>query len=88
MASDSPSQPQGPSADRDDERAPGPKPLSRRASRLFVIAAILFVIAATAGSTYYLVNMTSRALNTSTDTSAVETPPPSDSASAPTDTLR
>lgn len=59
----------------DDERAPGPKPLSRRASRLFVIASILFVIAATAFSTYYLVSMTSQALDTpteATDTTTVE----------------
>lgn len=57
----------------DDERAPGPKPLSRRASRLFVIASILFVIAATAGSTYYLVQMTSQALNAPMDSIQADT---------------
>lgn len=66
-----------PSADppepSDEERAPGPKPLSRRASRLFVVASILFVIAATAGSTYYLVNMTSQALNAPMDSVQVDT---------------
>ncbi|NBB72474.1 MAG: hypothetical protein GVY35_02215 [Bacteroidetes bacterium] len=66
------------SEDSPDERAPGPRPLSRRASRLFVIASILFVIAATAGSVYYLVSMTSEALNApmdsvQTDTTAVDT---------------
>ncbi len=57
----------------DDERAPGPKPLSRRASRLFVIASILFVVVATAGSVYYLVNMTSQALDAPMDSVQVDT---------------
>lgn len=56
-----------------EDRAPGPRPLSRRASRLFVIAAILFIIAATIGGTYYLATMTSRALNAPVDTTATDT---------------
>jgi hypothetical protein len=73
----------------DDERAPGPKPLSRRASRLFVVASILFVIAATAGGTYYLASMTSEALNAPVDSTAVQqgTSPTDTTATAP-DTLR
>jgi len=75
MASDPSSQTQGSSsADRDDEIAAGPNPLSRRASRFFVIASIVFVIAATAGSTYYLVSMTSQALNAPVDSTATEMP--------------
>ena len=72
----------------DDERAPGPKPLSRRASRLFVIASIIFVIAATAGSTYYLVNMTSRALTTPMDSTMMDSTAPPDTTTAVPDTLR
>ncbi len=75
MPSDSSSQPQGSSsADRNDGIAAGPSPLSPRASRFFVIASIVFVIAATAGSTYYLVSMTSQALNTPMDSTATEMP--------------
>jgi len=72
----------------DDERAPGPKPLSRRASRLFVVASILFVIAATAGSTYYLASMTSEALNAPMDSTAVQGTSPTDTTAAAPDTLR
>ena len=54
-------------------RASGPRPLSRKATRLFVIASIIFVIAATIGSTYYLVSMTSQALNAPADTSVTDT---------------
>lgn len=72
----------------DDERAPGPKPLSRRASRLFVVASILFVIAATAGASYYLASMTSQALNAPMDSTAVETTSPVDTTAASPDTLR
>jgi hypothetical protein len=85
MASDS--QRQGSSsADRDDEIAPGPQPLSRRASQFFVIASIVFVIAATAGSTYYLVSMTSQALNAPMDSTATELP--ADTTVTAPDTLR
>lgn len=56
-----------------EERAPGPRPLSRKATRIFVIASILFVIAATIGSTYYLVRMTSQALDAPVDTSRTDT---------------
>jgi hypothetical protein len=74
------------SDDARDERAPGPNPLSRRASRLFVIASILFVIAATAGGSYYLASMTSQALNAPMDSTAVEAAPPADTTAAPPDT--
>lgn len=67
-----------PPASSDGERAPGPTPLSRRASRWFVIGSIVFVIAATAGSTYFLVSMTSDALNAPMDT------PPSDTTAVDT----
>lgn len=70
------------SDDASQERAPGPRPLSRRASRRFVIAAILFVIAATIGSTYYLLSTTSEALDVPADTTETDTtmvaPSPSD----------
>lgn len=69
----------------DDERAPGPQPLSRRASRLFVIASILFVIVATAGSVYYLVNMTSQALDAPMDSVQVDTTA-ADTTAGPPDT--
>lgn len=65
--------PPPPSDEPSGERVPGPRPLSRRASRLFVIAAILFIIAATLGGTYYLLNVTSRALEAPADTSVVDT---------------
>lgn len=72
--------------DASNERAPGPNPMSRRASKLFVVASILFVIAATAGSTYYLVRMTSQALNAPVDSTATEMPV--DSTMAEPDSLR
>lgn len=65
--------PTSPPDETPDERAPGPRPLSRRATRLFVIASILFVIAATLGGTYYLVTITSRALETPEDTTVTDT---------------
>lgn len=61
------------SPDDAPDRAPGPRPLSRRATRLFVIGAILFIIAATLGGTYYLVGTTSRALDAPVDTSITDT---------------
>lgn len=79
MSDESPSQ--SPSS---PEPASGPRPLSRSASRLFVIASILFILAATAGGTYYLVTMTSRALNAPVDTTATE---PDTTQVAPADTL-
>lgn len=80
-----PSSPDSASDDAPDiARAPGPKPLSRRASRWFVIASILFVIAATAGSTYYLIRMTSQALTVPADTTVTDT----SRAEAAPDTLR
>ncbi len=85
MASDSPRQGSS-SVDRDDEIAPGPRPLSRRASRFFVVASIVFVIAATAGSTYYLVSMTSQALNAPIDSTTTEVP--ADTTVTTPDTLR
>lgn len=59
--------------DTPNERAPGPRPMSRRASRIFVIAAILVIIAATIAGSYYLVSMTSTALEAPTDTTAADT---------------
>ncbi len=58
--------------DRPPEPPSGPRPLSRSASRLFVIASLLFILIATIGGTYFLVNMTSRALNAPMDTTATE----------------
>jgi hypothetical protein len=48
----------------------------------------LFVIAATAGSTYYLASMTSEALNAPVDSTAVQTTSPVDTTAVPPDTTR
>lgn len=73
------------SPDRPEGPVSGPRPLSRRASRLFVIAALLLILAGTIGGTYYLVRMTDQALNAPMDTTAA---PPADTVqTAPADTL-
>lgn len=56
----------------DDDQSFPTRPLSRRASRVLVIASILFVIAASIGGTYYLVSLTSEALQAPADTSAAD----------------
>lgn len=65
----------------DHQDAPPPenthrtKPLSRRASKILVIASILFIIGATIGGSYYLVSVTSTALEMPADTTeSVESP--------------
>jgi hypothetical protein len=73
------------SAGKTPEPASGPRPLSRRASRLFVIASILFILAGTLGGTYYLIRMTDQALNAPMDSIAA----PSDTAmTSPADTVQ
>lgn len=59
----------------DHRRQPGPRPLSRRATRLLVIAALVLVMALSIASVYYL-------LGIAEDTA--QSPPPT----APADTVQ
>ncbi len=62
-----------PSDEAPNKRTPGPKPLSRRATRLFVVLALLFIVAASIGGSYYLVSVTSTALEAPVDTTGTDT---------------
>jgi zona occludens toxin (predicted ATPase) len=59
------------------------RPMSRTASRWFVIGSLLFIVAATIGGSYYLIDTTSQALAPADST--VTAP---DSSAAEADSLR
>ena len=74
-------------ADQDSNTPPDiehrTKPLSRGASKVLVVASILFIIGATIGGSYYLINVTSRALEAPADTTQQVAPAPDTSSAQP-----